>query len=645
MEPGRIDASRTQPGTSRHPAAAQALALGLLLAVTALAYAPALSGPFVLDDDPGVLRHAGLRRPDALRPPALHEFLGAGRPVTAVTFALDWRAAGADPRRFHATGIALHLAAVLAAWAFLRSLLRRTGHPRAAPLALVGAAVFALHPIQAESVAYVSQRSEVLAGLLSLVALLLLDAAAAGGRTVRGALAWAGGVGAWVVAMGAKTVAIAVPGALVLEQAVAGAAGDARGIRAVVRRALRALLLAAPMLALAAWSASLQFRSFEAEPGGGAGFTATALSPVQYLLTQLRVQWLYLRLLAWPAGLAFDRDFTPSTGVDGPVLLAAAGVVALVALAAWLWIGAERAGGPAPARRLGALGILWWFVLLSPTSSVVPLVDLAAEHRVYLAMLGPALAATVGVDALVHSRLTGRSARFVGAVAAVLLVVALAVTLRARAQTWGDAEALWRDAAAASPGSARVLTNLGLALSEKGDRAGAEEAYRRAWAVARKPETHAFLARNHASLLLATGRPAEALALLDRAIAAWPGSGDLLLNRAIALDRLGRHAEALTDARAAVTASPDDPRARLALGIELTRAGDLGGAVAEFRAAEALDPGNPAFPVSAGIALAGLGHRDLACESFRRARATTRSLPLPRDAAGRAAALGCPLPP
>ena len=68
------------------------------------------------------------------------------------------------------------------------------------------------------------------------------------------------------------------------------------------------------------------------------------------------------------------------------------------------------------------------------------------------------------------------------------------------------------------------------------------------------------------------------------------------------------------------------------------------GALAEFRAAESLDPGNPIYPVTAAIALTVIGQRDEACATYRRARATTRFLPLPRDAAAAAAALGCPIP-
>ena len=292
------------------------LGLVALLAITAAAYAPSLDGPFVLDDWGSVEGNARLRQPDALRWPPMADLLGTGRPVTESTFVLDLRAAGPVPRRFRLVGLALHLAAVVAAFAWMGRLLSRAGHPRARGLALVVAALFALHPIQMDAVAYVSQRAEVLSALLSLVALLLLDAAASRWPGGRGVAAWLAGTGTWVLAMGAKAVAIAVPGAFLLDQAVV-APPDQRGARAAFRRAFRAAGLLVPIAGLVAWSATLHLRAFAAHPEGGAGFAATSLSAGQYLATQFRVVWLYLRLLAWPRGFAFDRLFEPSLSVDG----------------------------------------------------------------------------------------------------------------------------------------------------------------------------------------------------------------------------------------------------------------------------------------------------------------------------------------
>jgi len=619
------------------------MGLAALLAATAAAYSPSLRGPFVLDDWGSIQANMRLRQPDAIRAPSPAEMLGPSRPVTEVTFAVDYRAAGLDPARFHAVGLALHLAAVILAFAFLAPLLRRAGHPRPRGVSLVVAGIFALHPIQAEAVAYAAQRSEVLASLLYLLALALLDRSAAGWGTGRGAAAWAGGALAWLLAMGAKTIAISVPGAFVADQAVVAPASE-RGAAPLRRRALRALALAAPLLAVGAWSATLHVRSFAANPGGGAGFSETPLSSGAYFLTQLRVQWLYLRLLAWPRGLAFDRSFEPSLGPDGAVVAAGAGALGLLALAAFLWVRAERSPGPRPAERLAAFGILFWFVALSPTSSFVPVTDLAVEHRVYLASLGPFLAAAVGADALLHRLLPRPRANLAGAVLGSLVLIALGLALASRAQVWRSAEALWREAASSSPDNPRPWTNLALELQRRGDRAGAEASYRRAWPLVRQPGRVIALARNHSALLLETGRTAEALAVLDRGLAVAPGDASLRANRAAALGQMGRNVEALEEARRAAAASPGDPLMRNVLGQALGVNGDWSAALSEFRAAGALDPGVPDYPISAAVSLAGLGRREAACAAFRDVAARYRARPLPLDAAARAAALGCPLP-
>ncbi len=595
----------------------------------------------MFDDDRGVVWNAEIRGPGAIRTPRLDELLGTGRPVTQLTLALD-RRAGIDPRRFHATGLLLHLVAVVAVLVLLRRLLARVGHPRAAGVALAVAAVFALHPVQVESVAYVSQRAEVLATILYVGALLLLDAAVERWRTWRGLLAWAGSVGTWIVAMGAKAIAISLPGAFVLDQSILAPAGS-RGGRPALRRALRALLLAVPFLGLALWSARIQFASFEAAPAGGAGFTSQALPWWQYLLTQLRVQWLYLRLLAWPSGLSIDRPFTASTGLDPAVVAAGAGVVALAALATWLWWRAERAGRDEPVLRLCSFGILLWFVVLAPTSSVVPVADLAVEHRLYLASLGPALAVVVAADALLHRWLAPRAARLAGIAAAILVAAVLAGTLRLRAETWSSAVGIWTEAAAMEGRGDRVLSNLGIARKMAGDTRGAEVSFRAALATVRSQAGMVLVGKNYGALLIDLGRPEEALALLDRAVAYAPDDPGLRANRATALGMLGRNDEALQDARRAVAADGTNPQFRSVLGVALLAHGDVEGALREFGAAERLDPGNPIYPVNAAIALTVVGRRSEACATYRRARATTRVLPLPRNAAAAAASLGCPL--
>ncbi len=148
----------------------QVMLLGVLLAVTTVAYLPSIDGEFLLDDmnipaDPLVMDPVG-------QPPSA--WVAASRPVAALTFALDNLAVGLDTRGWHVTNVAIHLAVVILAWLLARLTLTRAGLSRPRGPALFVAALFALHPLQTESVAYITQRSESLASGIYLAALLLL---------------------------------------------------------------------------------------------------------------------------------------------------------------------------------------------------------------------------------------------------------------------------------------------------------------------------------------------------------------------------------------------------------------------------------------------------------------------------------------
>jgi tetratricopeptide (TPR) repeat protein len=441
--------------------------------------------------------------------------------------------------------------------------------------------------------------------------------------------------------MGSKSIAITAPAAFLLERVVVGDRRDAAtGPRA--RDGLRALGLAAPLLLLAAWSVALHLGAFASNPGGGVGEGSPALPAGRYFLSQLRVQWLYLRLLAWPDALALDRGFTPSPGLDAASAIAGLGILAALALAVGLWLRAARSTGPAPASRIAAFGILFWFLVLAPTSSVVPVLDLAVEHRVYLASLGPILVLVVAVDAALHRLLATPRAALAGLALAGAALLALGVALSGRARVWATEESLWSDAAARFPRSPRILTNLGLALQTRGDLAGAESAYRQGWAVATAPLDVVQLSRNLGGLLSIVGRFPESLAIVDRGLEVAPEHPDLRMNRAVALVQMGRAEEALADARLALTVAPREPTLLGVYGQILSYQKSWAEALAAFQAATALDPGSPTYFTHQALPLAGLGRTAEACQVLHEAAARYGAERLPKDAQRWKAAFRCP---
>jgi tetratricopeptide (TPR) repeat protein len=598
----------------RRAGIAAALA-GAVLVAAAVAYAPSLDSDLQFDDWTSIEANWALRDPGRLlrgvTPAAL---LGPGRVVTELTFALDLPGGRVEPRRLHLTGLALHLAAAALVLALALGALRAAGHPRAGILAALAAAAFALHPLQTESVCYAAQRAEVLASLLYLAGLLALLRAEAewpGGR----AWGWMAGAAALhALALGAKPIAVTLPAALLLHRAVLG--GAAAGAPSLRTRALRALAVAAPCWALSLASVAANLGALG--PGDSAGLYAGPLGPWRYFLTQWRAHWLYAGLAVWPAGQNVDHDLAPSPGLLDPATLAAGLALAgLMAGAVALWLRAER-GRAGPAARVAAFGVGLWLLALVPTSTVVPIADVVAEHRVYLALAGLFLAVAAGLDAALAAVVAAPRLPVALGAAGALAGAGLTVALHDRATLWGSPIALWADAAAKSPDKARPLINHGFALQAAGRHREAIAVYGRARTRARSLKEVAEVGRNLSGLYLdGLGDPSSALTVVDAALAFAPGDADLRRNRALALQALGRTDEAWKDARFAAARAPGEPVVQDLLGLLHVSDGQYDQAAAAFRRARELDPAEPNYAEHLFLALFHAGRRAEACTAWR----------------------------
>lgn len=589
----------------------QALALAAVLALGAACYARVLHGEFVFDDERAVAGNAAIKGLGRLWAAGwLESWRRLGRPVVDLTLALDYQVAGLDPFAFHLHNLVVHLVAVVAVWALARAVLRRAAAPRASGVALVVAAFFALHPLQSQAVSYVSQRAESLASLLyvaGLLALLRLDEARRPGARV----GWLGAaLAAMLAGLGCKAIVVTLPVAWLFLSAAFPPPRDA--VDGPRRALLRRLAWASPLLAVAAWFS----RSAEGVLSGGrdAGFSIPGLTPWEYLLTQARVLWLYLRLLVLPVGQTIDRQVRVSRSLaEFDTAAAALALLGLVVAAAWAWRwSSERAGHPlATAARVGSFAVGWFLLLLAPTS-LVPLVDVAVEHRVYLAAFGPMLAAVVLADALL-SRAPG-AVRLGAALAA---CAALALTLHARNAVWESRLALWRDAVTKAPGKARPHLSLATALEAAGATAEALAHFRRAEALLDDGSVEPpVLWRNLGAALVRSGRAGEALAVLERASARYPADADLLNNLGVVLLEVGRTADAEAAARRALAIRPEAAQGSNTLGEALLARGDVAGAVDAFGRAAALDPDAVPHHYNLAVALEAGGRGAEACRAW-----------------------------
>jgi Tfp pilus assembly protein PilF len=356
-------------------------------------------------------------------------------------------------------------------------------------------------------------------------------------------------------------------------------------------------------------------------------------TPWRYLVTQAEGVATYLRLLAWPAGLSVDWAWPASPGLSHPATLASAALLALaLAGAAALLARGRRGAGPgAAAARLAGVGVLWYFVALAPTSSLVPLADNLVEHRTYLANWGALLAVVAGADWLADR--LGRPRLAAGAWAAAVLALALA--LAARTADWRTREALWRDAAARNPGSMRAHLNLGEALAEQGRAEEAAAEHREALRVTDGVPRHeavAFLDLGVA--LLDAGRPAEARAALEAGLQRDPGHDLLLVNLAALEGAAGNLAAAEALARRAQAANPGQASVQVLFGHLAMERGDAAGALDAFARALALDPERGEARYGRALVLSALERPAEACAELRAALATPLRPALRADVSG-----------
>jgi tetratricopeptide (TPR) repeat protein len=404
-----------------------------LLAAAAAALVPAvyagsIQAPFVYDDYDTIVANPSLRESSSLSFVLAYSLF---RPVVNLSYAVDFRLWGLEPSGYHVTNIALHALNVvllyLVAHAAVRDWRARSSEVDAvsAPfVAFFAAGLFAVHPMMAEGVAYVSGRSEVLCGAGFLAAWLALRR-----WMIEGGAGWlAGGLGAFALALGSKEIAAMFPFVLLAYDRVLGPGHDAD-------RAMRLRRLHLPLVALVLALAAVRLATLAwAE-------TPIARAPWQNVLTQAIVVLRYTRLLVVPVGQSAMHGVWYVTSWFDLRALVAVSLLAGAVIAAW------RLRHRQP---LWTVGALWFLLVLLPSSSVVALREGMAEHRAYLASCGLFLGAAAALESVVAA---GRPRAWAWARwPAVAVLAILAALTVGRTRVWADPVRLWGEAVERAPG-------------------------------------------------------------------------------------------------------------------------------------------------------------------------------------------------
>jgi protein O-mannosyl-transferase len=593
---------------------------GLLVLLVVLVFGQTATFGFInLDDDQYVTQSAATQLGLSAAGIAWawqHSQVGNWHPLTTMSFMLDWQLFGMKAGGYHLHNVLLHAASVVLLFLLLR---RMTG---AMWRSLLAAAVFAIHPLRAESVAWVAERKDVLSGfyfLLTLWAYVVYVRRPSRWRYLAVLLFFALG-------LMCKAMLVTLPVPLLvldywpLKRFETGAGeSEAQSVRAWKPWLRRVGKLAGEKLALlvlaVGFSALTMYLSLSAE-------RVEAVLPLWVRLAIAPVSAVtYLGQMLCPWNLAAHYPYS-AAGPSGWRVAAACLVLGAISAGAW----AVRRKRP-----YVLMGWLWYVVTLLPVIGLVPGGNqMRADRYTYLTQIGlyVTLVWAVGERWLSWSPRIKRSAALGGAV----LVAGLMVLAWRQTSYWRDSERLWRHALTCTSENAVAHEHLADALTERAREAVAKHEYQLAQAqVAEAKENYqqalAIMPQrvpslcNLGGMLCDEGKLDEAIGLFDRAIAANPRVADAHYNLANALLRKGSVNEAIRCYQRALELSPNHAAAHNNLANVLADTGKLEEAIVHYRQAIAANPRHVDAYNNLGNALLKQGKVAEAEANYRRALA------------------------
>jgi tetratricopeptide (TPR) repeat protein len=578
------------------------------------AFFPSLSNDFVNWDDDTILtnnphfRGLGWEKLSWMFTTFL---MGHYQPLTWVSFALDYSVWGMDPFGYHLTNWLLHGVNAVAFYCvsvrLLSAALPVPSQERPSALracAVLAALWFAIHPLRVESVAWATERRDVLSGFFYLWALfgylrgVTTDDQGTRKRWLLAAL------GFYFLSLLSKATAMTLPAVLLLldiyplrRLRIKPAHWLKPANRAVLVEKIPFLLLAAAFAAAALW----------------AQHATGALKPLeQFDLISRALQasfgvMFYLWKTLLPIRLSPIYEL-PVDAADWFWYFTAASATAVAVTLAALVL----------ARHWPAVAASWFYylIVLAPVSGIAQSgPQLVADRYSYLACLSWPLLLAGGLLRLSATETLSQYSRVLGSVA-VTTVLLLAVLTWNQTEVWRSAKTLWQHAVAVAPPSSIAYYNLGRTFEREEDNKQAVENYRRAIAV---DSYHSKAHFNLAGILLRSSDAAAAMEHYRRVIAIRPDHADAHNNLGLLLEAKGDLDAALLEYRAAIKAEPDHDKAHFNRAELLARRGDLAAATASYREAARINPGAAEIQIGLAIVLARQGELASATSHFRRA--------------------------
>ena len=442
--------------------------------LTLLIYGNSLKNEFVFDDIPLIVKNSQIRQLSNI--PALLGLWGTGsfyRPLRIVSYALDYRLFKLNPQGYHLSNMLFH---ALTAFLVFLTLFRLSDNFR---IALAASLLFIVHPVQTDSVTYISGRRDILSALFYLLGFyLFIRYRKAPSFLLLGAILLS-----YVLAISSKEMAVTLPAlcflygfmenfAALSKSNPAEPVSTGKRIKASILQMGRQQLFFYAIFLLGAcafayYKIAVVPPSLRQEYYGGTW--------LNNFLTVSRILIYYMKLLLFPIALNADYSYNAFPVTKSLLDLKAWASVLALCIMFWAGIKAFRHN------RLITLCIAWFFITLLPVCHIIPHHELMAEHYLYLPSIGFFFLAGITLDTWL-----GNKHPYTFLLIAGLLMLFLSVRTVVRNQDWENALTLWEKTVKTAPGCARAWNNLGVEYYQKGEQKKAQESYQKSFSI--KPD-------------------------------------------------------------------------------------------------------------------------------------------------------------
>jgi protein O-mannosyl-transferase len=616
------------------------LSVAAVAAVLAVAVAGVycwfLTAPFIFDDEYSIEQNESIRslwpligapdHPGPLNPAP--QLPTAARPLVNLTFALNYHLFGLNAAWFHAVNVLIHFLSTMLVWALLHRMLRLpyfAGRYEISAdwLALAIAILWALHPLQTESVIYATQRTELMFAFFYLATLYCSlrywfalplpfreGLGEGSSQPHRQRATWLMlAVFACLAGMASKEVMVSAPLMVLLFERTFIAGSLANALR-------KSWPLYLGLFATWILLFSLVLGGSRSE---SAGFNLN-VPAYAWWLTQAKALLIYLKLvfLPWPLlihyQLPYFYSFLEAWPYVVPVLLLAVAILVL------LWRN----------HPLGYLGT-WVFAILSPTLVIPIITEIVAERRMYLPLLAFVVLAVLAGHRLIEQIIVRRddtpdssripyASRAVAFVPTIALATLFGLLSAIRLGAYQDEVRLWRDVVQFFPEDKVAHFNMGSALMRRNDKTMLLSAIDSFQAGLALDPNDLDVLNNLGLTLLRLNRYQESISVLQRAAKLHPKSAAAHLNLGLAFSRAGRREDAINQLRLGLAITPNHADALAQLGLDLILTGRNQEAIQVLNRAVDLRPDSVEIHDQLGSALAHTGKISLAIEQFRKAQ-------------------------